>query len=147
MSTSTVTVVRTVAAAPERVFAAWTEAAQLAAWWWPQLAGTTYAVDAREGGSYAITSPAIGATVRGVFTALDRPHRLAFTWNWEDDGEPEAVVEDQVDVTFEPEESGATVVTVSHTSAAHEPDGGTEQGWSDVLDRLVAVYASTSSRS
>ena len=49
MTTSTITLSRTVAAAPQRVFAAWTEAEQLAAWWWPQLAGTTYDVDARLG--------------------------------------------------------------------------------------------------
>ena len=41
MSTSTITIARTVAATPERVFAAWTDAEQLAAWWWPQLGGTT----------------------------------------------------------------------------------------------------------
>jgi uncharacterized protein YndB with AHSA1/START domain len=88
-----------------------------------------------------------------VFTEVDRPRRLAFTWLWADDDEPEAVVEDTVVVTFEPEVDG-TVVTVAHTSVAHEPDGGAEQGWSDVMDRLVRLFAgsaaadqSTSSRS
>ena len=47
MSESTITISRTVAASPERVFRAWTDVEQLAAWWWPQLAGTTYDVDAR----------------------------------------------------------------------------------------------------
>jgi uncharacterized protein YndB with AHSA1/START domain len=143
---STITVSRTVAATPERVFAAWTEAEELAAWWWPQLAGTTYDVDARLGGRFRIHSPAIGATVTGVYTELDRPRRLVFTWNW-DDGEPEAVVEDTVVVTFEPEGSG-TLVTVAHSSTAHVPEGGAEQGWNDVLDRMARVVPqSTSSRS
>lgn len=150
MSTSTITVVRTVAATPERAFAAWTDAEQLAAWWWPQLAGTTYDVDARPGGRYRIESPAIGATVTGVYTEVDPPSRLAFTWVW-DDGEPDAVVEDTVVVTFEPEDAG-TRVTVEHTSVAHAPDGGAAQGWNDVMDRLVRLSAgaegqSTSSRS
>jgi len=150
MSPSTITIARTVAATPERVFAAWTDAEQLAAWWWPQLAGTTYDVDARPGGHYRIASPAIGATVTGTYTEVDPPRRLVFTWVW-DDGDPEDVVEDTVVVTFEPEDAG-TRVTVEHTSVAHVPDGGAEQGWNDVMDRLVRVGAgaggqSTSSRS
>jgi uncharacterized protein YndB with AHSA1/START domain len=151
MTTSTITITRTVAATPERVFAAWTDADQLAGWWWPQLGGTTYDVDARLGGRFRIHSPGNGATVTGSYTEVDRPRRLAFTWTWEDEGEPEAVVEDTVVVTFEPADGG-TLVTVAHTSVAHVPEGGAEQGWNDVMDRLVRVCArvegqSTSSRS
>jgi uncharacterized protein YndB with AHSA1/START domain len=144
-------VTRTVAAAPERVFSAWTQTEQLAAWWWPQLAGTTYDVDARADGRFRIHSPAIGATVTGVYTDVDPPRRLAFTWSWEDAGQPETVVEDTVVVTFEPADDG-TRVTVAHTSVAHLPEGGAERGWNDVMDRLVSVFGrnagqSTSSRS
>jgi uncharacterized protein YndB with AHSA1/START domain len=148
MSESTITISRLVPAPPERVFGAWTDATQLAAWWWPQLAGTTYDVDARPGGRFRITSPAMGATVWGVYTEVDPPARLAFSWNWEDEGEPDAVVEDTVVVTFEPGD-GRTRVTVEHTSTAHVPDGGAEQGWNDVMDRLVRAAGdqSTSSRS
>ena len=154
MTESTITISRRMAAPPERVFRAWTDVEQLAAWWWPQLAGTTYDVDARTGGHYRISSPAIGATVTGVFTEVDAPRRLAFSWSWEDDGEPDAVVEDTVVVTFEPADEG-TLVTVAHTSVAHEPEGGAEQGWNDVTDRLIGLFEregsvgdqSTSSRS
>jgi len=142
MTTSTITVSRAVPGSPDQVFAAWVEADRLAAWWWPQLAGTTYVVDARPGGRYRIQSPALGATVSGTYTDVDRPRRLAFTWVWQDDGGP-ASGEDTVVVTFEAE-GDATTVTVAHTSAEHTPDGGTEQGWSDVMDRLSQ---STSSRS
>ncbi len=148
MSTSTITISRTVAATPERVFTAWTDAEELAVWWWPQLEGTTYDVDARRGGRFRIHSPGIGATVTGVYTEVAPPRRLVFTWRWEDEGEPESVVEDTVVVTFEPDDAG-TRVTVSHTSDAHLPEGGAEQGWNDVMDRLVRVVGgqSTSSRS
>jgi uncharacterized protein YndB with AHSA1/START domain len=146
---STITISRTVAASPDRVFEAWTDVAQLARWWWPQLAGTSYDVDAREGGGYRIHSPAIGITAWGRYTDVDRPRRLAFTWNWEGEGETDvgSVVDDVV-VTFEPAGEG-TLVTVAHTSVAHLEDGGAEQGWNDVLDRLVRVARdqSTSSRS
>jgi uncharacterized protein YndB with AHSA1/START domain len=148
VSAGTVTVSRLVPAAPERVFAAWTEVEQLAAWWWPQLAGTTYEVDVRPGGRYRIRGPAIGATVSGVYTEVDPPRRLVLTWNWEDDGEPVPAVEDTVVVTFEQVDEG-TLVTVAHTSSAHVPEGGAERGWNDVLDRLAGVVGgqSTSSRS
>jgi uncharacterized protein YndB with AHSA1/START domain len=152
MTESTISTSRSVLASPEQVFDAWTDAAQLAAWWWPQLAGTTYDVDAREGGSYVISSPAIGATVRGTYTEVERPRRLAFTWRWQDADEPESLVEDTVVVTLEAQ-GGATLVTVAHTSSAHEPGGDIEQGWNDVLDRLVSRHESaptpqsTSSRS
>jgi len=146
MTTTTITVSRTVAASPDQAFAAWTEVDRLARWWWPQLAGTTYDVDAREGGRFRIQSPAIGATVSGVYAEVDPPRRLVFSWVWQDDGEP-TPEEDTVVVTFEPEPDGTTV-TVAHTSAEHVPDGGAEQGWNDVLDRLVRLHQdSTSSRS
>ena len=50
------------------------------------------------------------------------------------------------EVTFEPDEGG-TQVTVAHTSSEHVPDGGAEQGWNDVLDRLVRVCAGTDGQS
>src|SRR3954465_322104 len=102
---STITLTRRVAASPERVFAAWTDVEQLAAWWWPQLAGTTYDVDARRGGRFRIHSPAIGATVTGVYAEGEPPRRLAFTWRWrEGDQQQEEVLDDIVVVTFEPED-------------------------------------------
>ena len=80
---------------------------------------------------------------------MDRPRRLAFTWNWEGEGETDvgSVVDDVV-VTFEAA-GEATLVTVEHTSLVHVEDGGAEQGWNDVMDRLVRVVGgqSTSSRS
>jgi uncharacterized protein YndB with AHSA1/START domain len=145
MTTNTITVSRAVPGSPDQVFAAWVEVDRLAAWWWPQLAGTTYDVEARPGGRFRIQSPVIGATVSGTYTEVDPPRRLAFTWVWQDDGQP-ASGEDTVVVTFEPDDE-ATTVTVAHTSAEHTPEGDAERGWSDVMDRLVAVAQSTSSRS
>jgi uncharacterized protein YndB with AHSA1/START domain len=99
-------------------------------------------VDVRPGGRFRIQSPALGVTVSGVYTAVEPPRRLSFTWVW-DDGE-QGAVEDAVKVAFDPE-PGGTRVTVAHTSAAHVPEGGAEQGWSDVLDRLARVVGQPSS--
>lgn len=147
MTSSTISISRTVAAAPERVYAAWTDAEQLATWWWPQLAGTTYDVDARQGGRFHIDSPTIGATVTGVYAEVQPPRRLAFTWRWQDADQQEEAVDDIVVVTFEPEDD-LTRVTVAHTSSAHVPEGAAEQGWNDVMERLARLVGQpTSSRS
>jgi uncharacterized protein YndB with AHSA1/START domain len=133
-----VTTSRIVPAPAVQVFRAWTDAGRLASWWWPQLSGTTYDVDARVGGGYRIVAPAIGAELSGVYTEVDEPHRLAFTWLWRDGDEPADPIQDTVTVTFD-EQAAGTQVTVAHESDAHAPDGGAEQGWSDVLDRLAVA--------
>jgi uncharacterized protein YndB with AHSA1/START domain len=141
MTASTITIVRTVAATPERVYAAWVEPEQLAAWWWPQLAGTTYDLDVQLGGTYRIHSPAADLTASGMYTEVDPPRRLAFTWHWVGHGEPDDYDgEDHVIVTFEPTDEGGTRVVVAHTSTVHEPEGGAEQGWNDVMDRFATRW-------
>jgi uncharacterized protein YndB with AHSA1/START domain len=143
---TTVTVSRLVPAEASWVLAAWTQVDLLSRWWWPQLPGTSYDLDPRPGGHYRIEGPAIGVTVTGTYTEVG-PQGLAFTWVWDDT--QDEVVEDTVLVTFESLQGGAeatgsgvgTQVTVAHTSSAHEPDGAPEQGWSDVLDRLVGLAA------
>ena len=55
---------RTIEAAPETVWAAWTTPSGLAAWWWDHWPSTTYAVDARVGGRYRIEAPEAGVGVK-----------------------------------------------------------------------------------
>ena len=137
---TTITISRTVAAPPDRAYAAWVEPERLATWWWPHLPDTTYEIDARPGGAYRIDSPTAGIGVRGTFTEVEPPRRLVYTWLWSGDGdEGDGVAEDVVDVLFEPDGAGRTVVTVRHTSSAHLEEGGARQGWSDVLERLAAL--------
>lgn len=142
---TTITITRQVPAEADRAFAAWTDPVKLAQWWWPQMPDVTYEIDAREGGSYAIDAPGAGIGVTGTFTAVDPPRALSMTWIWMDDGTPAEVdgrpVIDTVDVTFTPTGEG-TEVTVRHTSTEHAADGGAEQGWNDVMDRLPGHLAS-----
>lgn len=137
---STIRIVRTVPTTPDRVFAAWTDPEELAQWWWPHLADTTYAVDATVGGRYRFVSASAGIGAEGEYLVVDPPHTLRMTWTWLDDGIPAPVV-DEVIVTFAPAGTG-TEVTVSHASTAHlGADGGAEQGWNDVLDRLPGHFS------
>ena len=54
-----------VGASAHRVFEAWLTPEALATWWWPHIPDTTYAMEARPGGSYAIRSEAAGIGVEG----------------------------------------------------------------------------------
>lgn len=133
MSTFTeITVSQEVPAPIEDVFAAWTDAERLATWWWPMWPDTSYDVDARAGGAYAIRSATGGVGVHGVFVTIDPPRRLELTWVWEDDGVDGP--EERVLVELAPQGAG-TLVSVRHTTEA----AGAEdfrQGWTHCLARL-----------
>ncbi|WP_281965906.1 SRPBCC family protein [Serinicoccus marinus] len=135
MSESTITISRHVPVDAARAFRAWVDPAELARWWWPQWPDTTYEIDARQGGEVRIHSAEVGMGITGTFLDFDPPRGFTMTWVWGDDSRQEAVVEDTVDVRFVEGEDG-TEVTVRHTSTEHVPDGGAEQGWNDMLDRL-----------
>ncbi len=144
MSTSAITVSRTVAAPPETVFQSWTRSERLATWWWPHLEGTTYEVDARPGGHYLIHSPAIDVLVHGDYVVVDPPSRLVFEWGWREGCI--AQLPEDVEVSFERVDEGTTV-TVVHTCRQADGESDLEQGWNDVLDRLVRVHGGQSTRS
>lgn len=143
---STLTLARTVPVTPRAAYDAWVDPDVLATWWWPHLADTTYAVDARPGGVLAIDSPTAGIGVRGEFLEVEPGALLRFTWRWMSGDEPAAdsagrLAVDTVEVRFVPVEDG-TEVTVRHTSEEHVPEGGAARGWADVLARYAALHPS-----
>ena len=81
------------AAPREKVFEAWTDPEVLRRWW---AAAPTWdtplaEVDLREGGSYRLsmrTDTGEVHTVRGEYTEVRPPERLAYTWAWEEGPEP-----------------------------------------------------------
>lgn len=138
---TTLSFTRIVAVPPQAAYEAWVDSAKLATWWWPHLADTTYAVDAREGGTLAIDSPTAGIGVRAEFLTVEPDSLLRFTWVWVNEGEAAVEATEEVDVIevrFTPVATG-TEVTVEHTSEEHVEGGGAQQGWNDVLDRYAAI--------
>ena len=111
--------------------------AGLAQWWWPHLPDTTYDVDARPGGRYLIDSATAGIGVQGELVSLDEPHELVLTWQWRHAGTPGPV--DRVRVAFEERDAG-TLVRVTHEMAGDQEHDGYRQGWTDVLERLAALF-------
>ena len=130
---------RHVPAAPDPVFAAWTDVDLLVRWWWPMLPDTEYVVDARVGGLYRMASKAAGFGVHGQFTSVEPARRLVMTWCWEDGADRGPI--ETVAVEFaQTEVDGVAGTTVTVTHPCDDSDN-LEQGWNHVLDRLVAFAA------
>ena len=131
------------AAPPERVFDAWTNPEVLRQWW---SAGADWStpsaeVDLRPGGRYRLSmqEPEGGAvhTVVGEYTDVERPTRLAYTWEWED-MPPELKDPEPTLVTVEFSEDGdGTEVVLTHTGfGSADSRGQHEHGWQAVLANL-----------
>jgi uncharacterized protein YndB with AHSA1/START domain len=122
----------------ERVFAAFVDADQLRRWWGP--AGFTVQglqFDAVEGADYRIAmQPPDGDVfhVRGTFRAVEPPHRLSYTFNYEEPDPDDQ--ETLVTLTFESTDRG-TRVTLDQgpfkTGARLELH---RVGWTETLERF-----------
>ncbi len=127
-----------------RVYAAWTDPAQLKEWWGPESVRTrNFAADVRVGGKYRwdlINQEDEEMSVFGEYRELVPGKKIVFTWKWDDD-----------DVW----ENRNSVVTVELFDAAggtelhlrHEQLPSTEsrdrhnEGWNSVLDRLEKFFS------
>lgn len=131
---------RTIAATPEQVYRAWIETEALTRWFAPANDFTTvvHAIEPRVGGRYRIEmrSPdGVPHLATGVFRELDRPKRLVFTWQWEDD--PDRGGETLVSVLLTPEGNGTRLVLLHERFVTAELRDKHQQGWTGCLDRLA----------
>jgi uncharacterized protein YndB with AHSA1/START domain len=132
--------------APRRVvFAAWTDAKQVAQWWGPTgFTNPVCELDVRPGGAILIHMRAPDGTVypmSGIYKEIVAPERLVFT-AIALDGEGKPLFENLNTVTFA-EQGGKTVVTVhvrvvTSSAGAVQHLAGMEMGWKLTLDRLEA---------
>jgi len=146
--TLTLLVRRVIRATPERLFAAWTEPAQLRHWWGPETVTCGAAeIDLRVGGRYRLANRFPDGSVwwiGGSFETIAPPRLLIYSWELAA-GElaPEAPLPpvqatERVTVRFEPR-GDATEVIVQHERIADEAGRVShEKGWLGCLDGLVA---------
>ena len=135
---------RLIRAPRERVFAAWTEAAQIKNWFGPANCRVANAqIDLRVGGQYRfeVSSEEMGTlAVRGEYREVNAPSKLVFTWQWEDDEDWAGVVS-TVTVEFA-EMTGGTEVVITHTGLPSAESAGRHgHGWDGSLDKLAAGAA------
>ena len=134
---------RTFDAAIERVFEAWTSEEVLRRWLhgMPGWETPTAEVDVRVGGGIRIVmrDPTDGseAGATGEYRVVEPPHRLVFTWVWDDQTDRPQLIE----LEFS-ERDGRTTVLMTNSAIPTEARlESQERGWEvcyDNLERLLA---------
>lgn len=126
-------------APPELIFRLWAEPEHRVRWWGPSGRGASRCeVDFRVGGAWRVTMKSASGhehPVHGVFTEIEEPHRLCFTYINDADGH-----EMLVEMDFEPEGEG-TRMTFRQTPFLNARErSGHGYGWTSTLS-ILAGYA------
>jgi uncharacterized protein YndB with AHSA1/START domain len=134
---------RTFQAPAEAVFDAWTSEEVLRRWLHagPDWDTPIAEVDLRVGGTVRVVmrNPETGSEwgARGEYTAVDPPHRLAFTWVWDHDPENLQMIELELS-----EQGGSTrVLMVNSGIPSDETRRDQEGGWQRCYDNLEHALA------
>ena len=132
------TIKRRFNAAPEKIYAAWTDPEKLARWWGPGPGDVLDAsLDVRVGGRFRILFRFEGEEhgVSGEYREVEPNRRLAFTWAWRSTPERESYVS----VTIKPDGAGS-ILTLLHEQFVDEASRNNHnRGWTASLDKLAAV--------
>ncbi len=135
------TLKRRLNAPPAKVFAAWTDPAQLVRWFGPAgtLEGSGKAdLDVRVGGRFraSFTYNNEYHEVGGVYREVVPGQKLVFSWAWHSTPERESLVT----ITIRPDGDGS-LLTLHHEQFADQAArDGHEQGWTGSLARLEALF-------
>jgi uncharacterized protein YndB with AHSA1/START domain len=134
---------RTFAAPAEDVFDAWTSPEVMRRWlhcdadWDTPVAE----LDLRVGGNIRVVMRRPDGTevqAQGVFSLIDRPHRLLMTWTFDDDPSNEQLLE----LCFSESEGATTVLLVNSRISTDERRDGQATGWQGCLDELDRLLVS-----
>ena len=135
---------RLIKAPCDRVYAAWTDPAQLKQWFGPENVQTRELIaDARAGGAFRwdlTNSDGEKMTMRGEYRELQPGRKIVFTWQWQDDEDWENHISI---VTVElSDRDGDTELRLTHGQLPNEAsrDGHT-RGWESALDKLAKFFS------
>jgi uncharacterized protein YndB with AHSA1/START domain len=133
-----VTLKRRLNAPAEKVYAAWTEPAQIAHWFGPSetVAGSVHAeMDVRVGGRFRVSFNTVDGEyheVGGIYREVAPNEKLVFSWAWHTTPERESLV-----TVLIRKEGEGTMLTLTHEQffdqAARD---GHKRGWTGTLDKL-----------
>jgi uncharacterized protein YndB with AHSA1/START domain len=134
---------RFINAPPARVYAAWTDPAQLKQWWGPEGVRTrNFAADTQAGGKYRwdlINQGGEEMSVFGEYLELVPGKKIVFTWKWDDDD----VWENRnsiVTVELSDREGGTELLLKHEQLPSEESRDRHNDGWNSVLDRLEKFF-------
>ena len=130
------TLKRRLNAAPETVYAAWTDPQRLTRWFGPDSGAVTRAeTDVRVGGRFRVvfhTEDGEEHDVSGLYREVVPNEKLVFTWAWRSTPERESLV--TIDLR---KDGGDTLLTLTHEQFFDEAARDShERGWSGALDKL-----------
>jgi uncharacterized protein YndB with AHSA1/START domain len=135
---------RFINAPPARVYAAWTDPAQLKQWWGPEGVRTrNFAADTQAGGKYRwdlINQGGEEMSVFGEYLELVPGKKIVFTWKWDDDD----VWENRnsiVTVELSDREGGTELLLKHEQLPSEESRDRHNDGWNSVLDRLEKFFS------
>ena len=134
-------------AAPERVFAAFSDPVKVAQWLRPspEIGLTVLGFDFRVGGAYRFAYHLPDAQVvriGGLYRVIERPREIRFSWTIEPP-DPHAGIESEVTVQIV-DDSGGSTLTIRHERL--DLPGALErhtEGWRGALTNLDAVLGET----
>jgi uncharacterized protein YndB with AHSA1/START domain len=141
VSTTTVTVTRTLKARPQLVFDAWTSAESLQEWFFPRPGFVAEATcNPVVGGRYRVVGvmPAGAEEIVGEYVTIEPPHRLVFTFESRHAGEDTTLVT----VTLKPgDDDETTDMTILHERISDRFGIAAPRGWGSMLDKLEVLLA------
>jgi uncharacterized protein YndB with AHSA1/START domain len=130
---------RIIKAPRDRVYAAWTDPAQLKQWFGPENVQTRDLVaDARVGGKFRwdLTNPEDEEmTVSGEYRELRAGRKVVFTWQWQDDADWKRH-ESIVTVELSDCEGGTEVRLIHEKLPSKESRDRHTEGWASILKKL-----------
>jgi uncharacterized protein YndB with AHSA1/START domain len=123
----------------DRVYAAWTDPAQLKEWFGPEDVQTLiFRADVRVGGRYRwdLRSPdGEEMTAFGEYRELVPGRKIVFTWKWDDD-ENWAAQNSLVMVELSDHDRGTNVRLTHVQLTSEESRDRHNEGWNSLLDKL-----------
>jgi uncharacterized protein YndB with AHSA1/START domain len=135
------TLKRRLNAAPEKVYAAWTNPAHLVRWFGPDSGPVTRAeTDVRVGGRYTVVFHSEDGeehNVSGIYREVVPNEKLAFTWAWRTMPERESFV-----TVLIKQDGEGSILTLIHEQFFDEPARDRhEYGWTGSLTKLERFLA------
>jgi uncharacterized protein YndB with AHSA1/START domain len=130
---------RVIKAPRDRVYAAWTDPAQMRQWFGPENVQTRNLVaDARVGGRFQwdlTNSEGEELTVAGEYCELQPDKKVVFTWQWQDDEDWEGR-KSIVTVEFSDCDGGTEVRLIHEQLPTEESRDRHSEGWTSLLKKL-----------
>ena len=139
MTDLSVNISKTINAPIEKVFDAWLDPLMLTQFILPApgMAQPQVENDARQGGRFSIIMQVGDERIphTGTYLTLERPHRLAFSWE-----SPFSTDDSIVTLLFDAIDSSTTRLDLSHIKFVNEEARANHQGgWNNILDQLELV--------